>query len=570
MPREWKYSARRRNGQQKEGFIRKGVQPQSFNNNAGHIGPEGKIVGFIDIGTNSIRLILVRLNPNYSYSILREDKEVVRLGENVFKKNILEPNTMDRAVLVCKKLLEVAKGFSASELYAVATSAAREAQNHTVFLQRLQQEAGLDVKIISGREESRLIYLGISSGIHINHQMALFIDIGGGSTEIILGDQNEYYDLESLGLGAIRLTSLFLDKSIDSPISQRTYEKMKRYAQKKMVRFSERINKEKIDVAYGSSGTIINLAEIACKMFDHEIDRNHLVLRNKELQKVTETLCSLSLDKRKQVPGINSDRADIIIGGAVVLETFMDEFKLKELIVSYRDQRHGMLIDYLQKHKGFPQYQSMSVRESSVLRLCRLFNVNEAHAQVVQSLCLELFDKTKNLGLHNYGAFERELLQHSSLLHDIGNIISFRSHHLHSYYIIQNAELLGFNQEEIMLMANIVRFHRKKLPGRKEPSFQELDKNHQQIIYYLSFLLRLAEKLDRSHNHLVHHVDVSFLDKNTFKLILECVNGECDLEKWSILNDKKIFETVIHKKLVLEIVSMKGEKNEHVLLDKPL
>ena len=139
MPGEWKYTVGRRNGQQEEGFIRKDVQPQSLNNNTGPISSEGKVVGFIDIGTNSIRLILVRLNPNHSYSILREDKEVVRLGENVFKKRILEQGTMDRAVLVCKKLVEVAKGFSATELYAVATSAAREARNHVEFLQRLRQ-----------------------------------------------------------------------------------------------------------------------------------------------------------------------------------------------------------------------------------------------------------------------------------------------------------------------------------------------------------------------------------------------------------------------------------------------
>lgn len=495
---------------------------------------------------------------------------MVRLGESVFKKRILEPGTMDRAVLVCKKLVEVAQGFAASELYAVATSAAREARNHAEFLRRLQDEAGLDVKIISGREESRLIYLGISSGIHINNQIAVFVDIGGGSTEIILGGQTEYYDLESLGLGAIRLTSLFLSKSFQKPITSQTYEKMKRHVQKKMVRFIERVNKEKIDAAFGSSGTIINLAEIACKMFDHDIDRNNLILRYKELQKVIETLRSLPLEQRKQVPGINPDRADIIIGGAVILETFMEELELKELTVSYRDLRHGMLIDYLQKLKGFPQYQSMSVRESSVLRLCRLFNVNEAHACVVQSLCVELFDKTKTLGVHSFGDHERELLGYSALLHDVGNIISFRGHHLHSYYIIQNAELLGFNQEEIMLMANIVRFHRKKLPGKKELSFKELDKKNQQTIFYLSFLLRLAEKLDRSHNHLVQRVDVSLAEKNTFRLTLHCMEGGCDLERWSVQSDKKLFEHVLDKKLVVDVRLAQGKQVDEEIPSKPL
>lgn len=460
---------------------------------------------------------------------------------------------MDRAVLVCKKLVEVAKGFQAKELYAVATSAAREAQNHADFLQRLGQEAGLDVKIISGREESRLVYLGISSGIHIHNQIAIFIDIGGGSTELILGDQNEYYDLESLGLGAIRLTSLFLAKNFDREISQRTYQKIKHHVQKKFVRFKERINTERIEIAFGSSGTIINLAEISCKMLETEFDRNHLILRYKDLQKIIEVLCSLPLEERKKIPGINPDRADIIISGAIILETFMEEFGLKELVVSYRDLRHGMLIDYLQKNKQYPENQRMSVRERSVLHLSRLFNVNETHAQVVQTLCLELFDKTKSIGLHSFDKHERELLQYSAMLHDIGNIISFRGHHLHSYYIIQNAELLGFNQEEISIMANIVRFHRKKLPSRKDTSFAQLDKKNQHIVFLLSFLLRLAEKLDRSHNHLVTYVDVSLVEKHTVQLSLYCTNGECDLEQWSIQNDKKMFEQVFKKKMLLDV-----------------
>jgi exopolyphosphatase/guanosine-5'-triphosphate,3'-diphosphate pyrophosphatase len=374
--------------------------------------------------------------------------------------------------------------------------------------------------------------------------------------------------MESLGLGAIRLTSLFLQKIYHKPISSSTYETIKRHVKKKMVRFTERINKDKIELAFGSSGTIINLAEIACKMFDHEIDRNNLVLRYKELQKVIETLCSMPLEQRKQLPGINPDRADIIIGGAVILETFMEEFKLKELVVSYRDLRHGMLIDYLQKNKGFPEYQSMSVRESSVRHLCRLFNINENHANNVQLLCLELFDKTRTMGLHSYGEHERELLQYSSLLHDVGNIISFRGHHLHSYYIIQNAELLGFNQEEIMLMANIVRFHRKKLPRKKEQSFKELNKQEQQIVFYLSFLLRIAEKLDRSHSHMVQHVDISILDKNTICLTLHCADGGCDLEQWSIQNDKRLFEHVFNKKLVVDVQTLQGKKRVIEIINK--
>jgi len=461
---------------------------------------------------------------------------------------------MNRAILVCKKYVEVAKGFGSKEIFAVATSAAREAHNHLDFLDRLQKEAGISVSIISGMEEARLIYLGLSAGININNKIVLFIDIGGGSTEIMLGDQEHYYDLESLGLGAIRLTSVFLSDEGAKPISSEKYQKMKRYVQKKMVRVTERINQKQIELAVGSSGTIINLAEIACKTFNHDIDRNHLVLKYKELQSVIETLCSLPLNKRKDLPGINPDRADIIVSGAVILETFMEKFELKEILVSYRDMRHGMLIDYLQRHQGFPPDKTGSVREDSIMHLGRLFNINERHAKVVESLAVQLFDKAKVVHLHDFEEEEKELLRYAAFLHDIGNFISFRGHHLHSYYIMSNAELLGFNQTEITIMANVVRFHRKKLPKKNEPSFVELDKNEEHIVRVLSLLLRLAEKLDRSHNHLVRQVDFKIVNSSdTILLTLFCSEGVCELERWGVEADRTSFEHVFGKKLKIQV-----------------
>jgi len=292
------------------------------------------VVGFIDIGTNSIRLILVQFTPNNSYAILREEKETVRLGENVFKKGFLQPETMNRAILVCKKYVEVAKGFGAHEIIAVATSAAREAKNQRYFLERLQEETQLDVRVISGKEEARLIYLGVSSGVHIEKKVGLFIDIGGGSTEIIVGDQSQYYDLESLGLGAIRIATIFFPEHGNGITSPKLYETMKWQVKHKLVRFTERINQKNIDLAFGSSGTIINLAEIANKLYERNDTRQDMILRYKDLQKIVSKLCSLTIEERKLIPGINPERADIIIGGAVILETIMEELELVERFVS--------------------------------------------------------------------------------------------------------------------------------------------------------------------------------------------------------------------------------------------
>ncbi len=513
--------------------------------------PEERILAFIDIGTNSIRLILVRLNPNHSYTVLRQEKEVVRLGENEFESNRLQPGAIERAVLVCKKFTELAKSFGAGGIIAVATSAAREAKNQAELLEQLRNEAKLEVRVIPGKEEARLIYLGVSSGVHIGKKRAIFIDIGGGSTEISVGDQFQHYYVDSLELGAIRLTTMFGQEGTGF-MPQDTYTRMKKFIKNRMLKTARCMKSERIECAFGSSGTITNLAEIAMNMHGR-CDTEELVLSYNDLRKVISILCSLSLDERKKVEGINPERADIIIGGAAILETIMEEFGLEEICVSDRGMLHGMLMDYLSRHEGFPQFQGMSVREMSVLQLGRSCNINERHANAVISLAMQLFDSGKRTGLHDLGEREKELLKYSAFLHDIGGFISFKSHHLHSHYIIGNTELLGFDQIEINIMANIARFHRKKLPKRKDLALAELDERSSNIVIILSMLLRLAEKLDRSHTYLVKKAE--FTGKDRAKVTLAIwPEGNCELEVWGVEENMRAFEKIFNKNLALNVI----------------
>jgi exopolyphosphatase/guanosine-5'-triphosphate,3'-diphosphate pyrophosphatase len=261
----------------------------------------------------------------------------------------------------------------------------------------------------------------------------------------------------------------------------------------------------------------------------------------------------LSLDERKKVEGINPERADIIVGGAAILETIMEEFGLEEITVSDRGIVHGMLMDYLSRHEGFPQFQEMSVREMSVLQLGRSCNINEQHANTVISLVLQLFDSSRRIGLHDLGERERELLKYSAFLHDIGGFISFKSHHLHSHYIIGNTELLGFDQVEINIMANVARFHRKKLPKRKDLALAELDERSANIVIVLSMLLRLAEKLDRSHTCLVKKAE--FTGKDGTKVALAIwPEGDCELEVWGVESNVRAFEKIFRRKLNLNVI----------------
>ncbi len=501
----------------------------------------GQVVGFVDIGTNAVRLLVVRINPNLSYAIISQEKEVVRLGEAEFKDNLLKPQAIERAVFVCGKFADLAKTYGATNIIAVGTSAIREAHNQAEFLQKLYQETGLNVHVISGEEEARLIYLGVASGIDIGEEKAVFFDLGGGSTEIAIGDQRKLYYLQSFMLGAIRLTTQFIGEGWMGPVPNSTYKHMKSYVSENTSMLRVKIQEYGARRAYGSSGTIINLAEIESKMFKKNSNTNgQTYLTRKNLKKLAGVLCSLPLEERRKVPGINPDRADIILAGAAIMEALMEDLGLEQICISHKELRDGLLVDYLSNFEGYRELQKAPVRNRSVLHLGRTFNFDEKHSESVCTLALQLFDSAKQIGLHTLGDAERELLAHAAMLHDIGDFLSFNDHHLHSHYIISNAELFGFDKKEVTIIANVARFHRKKFPSKKALKPTQLDEKSKVTVVVLSTFLRLAEKLDRTHCGLVRKVEFNPVNKD--RVLLSFYSDiDCSLEEWSVVQNRRAF-----------------------------
>jgi exopolyphosphatase/guanosine-5'-triphosphate,3'-diphosphate pyrophosphatase len=520
---------------------------------------DGRIVGFMDIGTNAVRLLLVRFNPNRSYTILTRQREAVRLGEGEFPEQRLQQQAMHRAVLVCSRFADMARSYGAAEIVAVATSASREADNQRRFLKLLEQKARLDVRVVSGKEEARLIYLGVSSGVNLGRQRALFLDIGGGSTEIAVGDQHQYEHLDTLKLGAIRLTTLFFLPGETDPIPPARYNLVKAYVHNISVRAVQRLRQHKFDIAIGSSGTIVTLAEIAARLFRKRPWRKDDTLSREQLRDVIRMLCSLSTEERRSVPGMNPERADIIIAGAAVLDALMQDLKLPDLRVSERGLRDGLLIEYLSRteHGGL---EPVGFRERSVLQLGRSCGFNEAHGRTVERLALELFDSARELRLHRLGDWQRELLGYSALMHDLGMFLSYDNHNAHSAYVIRNAELLGFDQTEQAIMATTALFHGKALPRKKNPEFAALDKRSREIVRILCIFLRLAESLDRSHMGVVEHARFSAAGRK--RAVLEIKSAQdCQLELWGLTNHEKAFAKVFKKNLVIAGPGRAGSKN---------
>ena len=512
------------------------------------------VVGFMDIGTNSIRLLLARINPNHTFTTRTQQKETVRLGEGEFSKYRLQPAAIQRAVQVCARFARMARSRGAKEIVAVATAATREARNRRQFVNRLKKEAALDVHVVSGKEEARLIWLGVSSGTNLADREAVFIDVGGGSTEVIVGNQQRYRYLDTLRLGAIRLHSMFFKPSETGPVSRGRYKEIQQYVRNAAVHTVQHVRRYKPDLGIGSSGTIMNLAEMASRRSDGRPPARKDLLTLDQLERTVEHLCSLDLANRREVPGLNPERADIIIPGAAIVQTLMEELGLRRIQVSDRSMRDGLPLDHLARGEHARLLRKMTFRERSVLQLGQACDFDEAHARNVARLALGLFDTARQAGLHDMGQWERDLLEYASLLHDVGAFLSFSDHEVHSAYFVRHADLLGFDETEIAILANTVMFHRRNAPRKKHPALAGMSPSAQQIVRVLSVFLRLAESLDRSHMGVVRCAHL--LVKGRSKAVLEVNSKEdCQLEIWGVQNHVKVFKRIFERDLSIEQVA---------------
>lgn len=476
--------------------------------------PTSPAIAFVDLGSNSVRLMIVRINPNQSYTILTRYKQMVRLGEGAFASKKLSQKAMRRTIEALRNLAEICKGYKVDEVVALATAAVRDADNGGEFVECAEAESGIAFEIISGLEEARLIHLGVRQALPPSDSAAIFIDIGGGSTELTLETQGEPARYDSLKLGCVRLTNAFPQLSDGARIPPALYGEVCAHVRNGSLRSIQKIRAVASGARLrmiGSSGTVQNLAEISAQARQAPRAKKStgdepLTLPFKDLCELAKKLCAMTLEERAHTPGINPQRADVIVGGAAILQTLMEELGSQEVTVSSRGLIDGMLQDYLERGRWGYLDGSASAREQSALQLARSCHFDERHARWTTKLALELFDSAAVIGLHPYGGHERELLYFSGLLHDIGLFLSFSNHHEHSCYMIENAELLGFHKSEIEITAASALLHRKRpaktLKGRYK-CLAPLSDEQWRLAGTLGLFLRMAEGLERSQQQTV-------------------------------------------------------------------
>jgi exopolyphosphatase / guanosine-5'-triphosphate,3'-diphosphate pyrophosphatase len=465
------------------------------------------VLAAIDIGTNSVHLVVARMQPGEGgprFEVLEQEKEMVRLGSGGGDMTELAADAIDRGVATLRRFRQVAEVHGAT-IVAAATSAVREAENRDEFVDRAWDEARVRVEVISGLEEARLIHLGVLQAVPVFDRRIVLCDIGGGSTELLVGERGEALAARSLKLGAIRLTRRFFDGDSLHPAA---VDSCRRYVRSMLAPFAREIRRLDPEVLIGSSGTIGALAEMAVARDTGSRPRtiNNLVLERSGLSCVVDDLIAApDADARAALPGLDARRADIILGGAIVIEQVMDELAMESLVVSGNALREGLLLDAWRRTHGGSLHHLSDLRKRSVVHLMELMDEDPEHSTHVSQLALQIFDGLAER--HGLGDDAREILEAAALLSNVGLFVSHSKHHKHSYYVIRNSEhLSGFTDREIELIALVARYHRKSEPKAKHPEWAELHDDDQQLVRTLSAILRVAIGLDRNHGARVRAV----------------------------------------------------------------
>ena len=502
--------------------------------------PQTRRVAAIDIGTNSTHLLVASVDTTLgTFSIEQAEKSTTRLGERDPDSGELTSEAMQRGYETLRRFRDLAMSHDVEQIVTAATSAVREAPNGREFLQSIQDGLGIDVDLVSGPEEARLIYLGVLSGMSFGDRPHLVLDIGGGSTELILADGRDARALTSTRVGAVRLQRDFVK---DDPIPPHRRSFLQAFIQGSLEpavdKVHRRIKPGEIPVLVATSGTAMAIGALAAS----EDERPPLKLHGyrvsrQRLDRVVEKLVTMTPEQRRDLSPINDRRAEIIVPGALILQTTMQMLGVEEFVLSERALREGLIVDWMLRHGLLEDrfsFQS-SIRQRTVIHQVQRFAVNQRRAERVATHALSLYDATEGL-MHQDDGQGRELLWAAAMLHACGQHINLSAYHKHSWYLIRHGELLGYSEAEHLMVAAIARYHRRSLPKKRHESWQALvTRDNRRCVSEMALLLRLAAALDRRPEPVVASLRVNKApDVLDLVLVPERLNQNLSLEQWSL------------------------------------
>ena len=515
-----------------------------------------KRITAIDLGTNSFHAVIVDIYPDGSFYTIDKLKEMVLLAEKGVSDELSDA-AMERGMNALRKIKTLSDHQKSELILAYATSAIRESKNGGIFIQRVIDEIGIKINAIPGRVEAELIGLAVQHGIQMPGEKegpAMIMDIGGGSVEFLIADKTKFYFLTSKKIGVARMHADLLNHD---PVTGDEIRLLQNHFKDNLTDLAEAFAMHRASILIGSSGTMENIALMIAYRNNKSpsLSVNELEFSADEFNTFYDFAIKLNRKERSRLKGIDEKRIDLLPAGLVLVKYILDTFAIKQVKISSQALREGIILRYIRREmKDLRTTEWIEdPRERSVLELVHKCDWHEDHSRHVADLAIKLFDAVREkLGLTDH---DRELLKYAAYMHDIGYHISHRKHHKHALYIIRNADLMGFRENEIEIMANVARYHRRSTPKSRHPFFKRLDKESKMVVKKLSAILRVADGLDRSHYQNVRELKVKMLDS---EVILN-IKTESDphMEIWGASRKKALFEDMLDAKLTIRA----GSKN---------
>ena len=515
-------------------------------------------IAAIDVGSNSIHLIVAEARPDGHFIVLDRAKEMVRLGEKSLTTGRLTKVAMERGIRTLATFKSIALRHGVIRIRAVATSAVREAANGGEFIQRIYDEVGIRVRVIPGREEARLIYLGVSQVADLDGAPTLLLDIGGGSVEVVLVADGRPLELHSLKLGVSRMTEQFL---FHDPPRARELARLEEHLAEQLEPALATAAKRKVRRIAATSGTLLSLVSMtAHRLGVHPGAQIHgLEVPADAVSRLARTLARSDRDTRLSMRGMDPKRVDLIVAGAVTADLVLRRLRAKHIWACTWALREGLLQDFIDRHaKGIEESAKFTdVRRRSVVRLTRRFGAPAQHSEQVARLSLRLFDQLR--GRLALKAESRGWLESAALLHDVGHLIDHEQHHEHSYYLIVNSELFGFSRLDVEAIGQIaLHHHRKGTPKAADAGADPLVPAIWRQVRACAAILRLAEGLDRSHYGAVRDVRVRGRGRRvTLELLTQ---GDAALEVWEARRRTELLGKLLGSEVALRVQKKRGRR----------
>lgn len=510
-----------------------------------------KRLAAIDLGTNSFHAIIVDLYSDGSFRKVDDFKEMVQLAKGGLGKHLTE-GAFSRGMKALKNIKVLCDSHNVEKILAYATSAIRESENGGEFIQDSIDRYDIKINAIPGSVEAELIGYAVQHGIKLSKKPVLMVDIGGGSVEFILGNSTDFHFLTSKKIGVSRMTDIF--KPSD-PIEPEEIHKLEVHYKEQTEELAQALKQNGTSTIIGSSGTMQNIAAMIAsrKGLPTDVTLNEMEFTAQDFFSFYKEFIKLDRSQRKKVKGLDAKRIDFINTGVVLVNFLLREFDINKVKISTQALREGIIIRYLKKDMiGLPWTGKMAdPRRRSVFELLRKCDWHEAHSTHVANMALKIFDVLQDeLELQDS---DRELLEYSAYLHDIGYYISHSKHHKHALYIIRNSKLKGFREEEIEVIANVARYHRRSTPKKRHGEYWKLAPGVRKRIKKLSGILRVADGLDRSHYQNVQELNLEVTEKELLFKIK--VQADPQLEIWGAKRKAHLLREVSGKKIAFEVVN---------------